>query len=651
MNFTITTLLDDTFDGQDAAAEAADGNGLSLREAIGLANANAGSAGSSLSGILVGNVVSAPDLITLDSALTGQTIVLTQAAPLVITDNLVIVANPSLTGARLTLEGGASGHRLLEVEGAMVVASGVSLTGGSASDAGGGVLVHDDAVLTLANAALTDSTNTTNGGGIASYGYLAFVGGSIRNNEAVSGGGVFTRGAGDRLIVKQVNAYEGSAANGGAVFADGTNVEVQGGVFFRHSAAEEGGAFLAKNGASLSLTNTTLDENSATNGGHISIQDGVLTIDYGDFYRGSATNACGDIDSANVDIRVENSFFESGSASVGGAINLAGGALAIAGSEIYRNDALTGGGIKASSEAVLSLDDVFLSANSAQNGGGLAVDGSSLSLTGSSIATNTASDEGSGLRLINGSSLTSNDSFLSENTAQDGGAVFASDSAVVFEDGLLDGNAASNNGGAIWAKDDSSVVLQNVANLLNQAAYSGVVATEDSSLRVEGGYSDENSASAAGGAFFASGSIPEPLGEAGLAIRGFVDTVANITTNGARSTLGPMNGNTLTVIKTELRSNDAADGGAIAARNGSVDLVNVFVQDNKASGNGGGLHFEDSTATLTNTTISGNYALNTSGQNRGGGIYNDDSDTAIRSPAIRRTLAVVFSPMGQAPCS
>ena len=39
--FTVTTANDEAFDGGDLAAETLDGGGLSLREAIGLANANA----------------------------------------------------------------------------------------------------------------------------------------------------------------------------------------------------------------------------------------------------------------------------------------------------------------------------------------------------------------------------------------------------------------------------------------------------------------------------------------------------------------------------------------------------------------------------------------------------------------------------------
>ena len=40
--FTVTTETDEAFDGGSLAAETADGGGLSLREAIGLANDAAG---------------------------------------------------------------------------------------------------------------------------------------------------------------------------------------------------------------------------------------------------------------------------------------------------------------------------------------------------------------------------------------------------------------------------------------------------------------------------------------------------------------------------------------------------------------------------------------------------------------------------------
>src|ERR671935_136686 len=73
--YTVTTLTDEAFNSGDLAAETADGGGLSLREAIALANANAGA-----------------DTITFDASLSGGTLRLT-------------LGTLEVSGASLTING------------------------------------------------------------------------------------------------------------------------------------------------------------------------------------------------------------------------------------------------------------------------------------------------------------------------------------------------------------------------------------------------------------------------------------------------------------------------------------------------------------------------------------------------------------------
>src|SRR5262245_57202091 len=72
-NFVVTTLQDQTFDGGTLAQEKADGGCLSLREALGLANASAGS-----------------DKITFAANLSGQTLHLTNGEREITTDGITI---------------------------------------------------------------------------------------------------------------------------------------------------------------------------------------------------------------------------------------------------------------------------------------------------------------------------------------------------------------------------------------------------------------------------------------------------------------------------------------------------------------------------------------------------------------------------------
>src|SRR4029079_2981251 len=92
--YTVTTLNDEGFGGGDLAAETADGGGLSLREAIALANANSGA-----------------DDITFAAALSGGTIRLTLGTLQVTTAALTINGDLGNDGTpNITITGDALGN-------------------------------------------------------------------------------------------------------------------------------------------------------------------------------------------------------------------------------------------------------------------------------------------------------------------------------------------------------------------------------------------------------------------------------------------------------------------------------------------------------------------------------------------------------------
>jgi hypothetical protein len=72
--FTVTTLADETFEGSETPA-APDGNGLSLREALGLANANG---------------AAEPDTIKFDASLAGGVLFLQSGELTITTDGITI---------------------------------------------------------------------------------------------------------------------------------------------------------------------------------------------------------------------------------------------------------------------------------------------------------------------------------------------------------------------------------------------------------------------------------------------------------------------------------------------------------------------------------------------------------------------------------
>ncbi|MBL4789806.1 MAG: hypothetical protein JKY60_12450 [Kordiimonadaceae bacterium] len=186
-NFTVTTGNDDAFDGGDLAAETADGGGLSLREALGLANANAD-----------------VDTITFDASLSGSTLTLS-GSELVISNSVTI--DGDIDGdnrADITIDANG-GSRVFNVTGgtstldSLVITGGNAVNGGGINIAGGGGLFFSSPALTVANTTISNNS-AVNGGGIFSQGDLTITNSLITGNDATDDGGGIYLVNGDTLI-------------------------------------------------------------------------------------------------------------------------------------------------------------------------------------------------------------------------------------------------------------------------------------------------------------------------------------------------------------------------------------------------------------------------------------------------------------------
>ena len=626
--FRITTYMDEAFGGGSAAAEAADGNGLSVREAIGLANANAGL-----------------DLITTDAALFGQSITLTQGTPLVITGDLILIGDISFGNTRLPILAGTPGHRLLEIDGATVVAAGLTLQGGEATDAGGGVLVHDNGVLTLASTSLLSNSSAAGGGAIASFGNVAAVDSLFTNNQAQSGGALYTQGAAAlSILLRSEFRYSTAAADGGGVFADGATVEIEGGgflhnTFLRNTAGGEGGGIAGRNGATITVGLANFRENSANHGGAIAIRDSVLSLEDSYFQDDHAALNGGAISAVNSDAAIDNTDFAYHSATMGGGIFVDGGQLRLVQSSIANGSASQGGGIYAGGAAALSLDSTVIRDNAAQSGGGLVVSNSSAAFNGVNVYNNDAAGEGGGLLLVGGSRASAEASLFDYNTAQDGAGIAVDASTLAANNSDLLSNYAAGNGGGLRAANGSSIAVNGLDGYFNGALNGSVFAIEDSTLRATNSKLGYNYGDGKGGAIYVSGTAGHDLRAIAASIFNMISTVSNLAGPGAASLLPMHNSYSLMVSDSTLLYNRAVDGGAIAAVDASVSLANTFVVNNHVSGGGGGLHLSGSASTLVNTTIAGNYTTGTVAQNQGGGIYASGGSLTVHSSTITRNTA------------
>ena len=209
----------------------ADGGGLSLREALILANADPTNAAD----------------ISFDAGLAGQSIVLDGT-------ELTIASDVTIDGdvdgddkADITLDA-AGGSRVFNVTGGTSTLDALTITGGQ-SDLGGGLAIQDGAELTALNTTVSGNNSSLWGGGIYNTGTLTLMNSTLTGNTATSGYGSGLANYYGTATLVNVTVAGNEAKTGGGISNDGT----------------------------MTLLNTTIADNSGNSGGGISTV-GDLTI-------------------------------------------------------------------------------------------------------------------------------------------------------------------------------------------------------------------------------------------------------------------------------------------------------------------------------------------------------------------------------------
>ncbi|WP_414621662.1 DUF4114 domain-containing protein [Calothrix sp. CCY 0018] len=192
-------------------------------------------------------------------------------------------------------------------------------------------------------------------------------------------------------------------------------------------------------------------------------------------------------------------------------------------------------------------------------------------------------------------------------------------------------NDINNNGGGIHNK--GNLTVRNVVVKDNQANADGGGILNDGNLTIENSEVIDNKTEDDGGGIRNNGTII------------IIDsTIANNESVGTSDTSGGggliNTGASATIINSTFSGNTARNGGAIR-NDANLELINSTLSGNTASESGGGLvntinpdTFSKATATITNSTITDNTAQNQSQQNidlAGGGIANFGNATISNS--------------------
>lgn len=233
---------------------------------------------------------------------------------------------------------------------------------------------------------------------------------------------------------------------------------------------------------------------------------------------------------------------------------------------------------------------------------------------------------------------------VGNRTAVSGGAIYCYDSSLTIQNSRLADNEA-DTGGAIF-NDGCILDIAQTSFTNNRTSNTGRGGAIENAplgvLTVRHTRFEANLALDGGGLYNASGATAD------LSAATFTENVAGygggIENNGTLTLthslladnavtgsgggLWNING-TATIAQTTFRENFAYEGGGVNSYGAVLEMNEVNLISNTANGlsgtpHGGGLYHAGGTATITNATISGNYAAT-----NGGGIYHASDDNLV----------------------
>ena len=225
-----------------------------------------------------------------------------------------------------------------------------------------------------------------------------------------------------------------TVASGGSLFVSG--VTVSGAKFI--SNGNNGGAF--NNSGTLTVSNSTISGNTATNDGGGINNSGTLTV--------------------------TNSTISGNTAKYGGGIKNSGIAT-VSNSTLSGNNSSFGGGIyNRDLGGNLTVINTTLSGNSATNSGGGIFNSGTAAVSNSTLSGNTATNLGGGLYNTGTGTLTN--STLFGNSASFGGGIRNQSNNLTVINTTISGNSATNSGGGI-----SNYSILNISNTIIANSTSG----------------------------------------------------------------------------------------------------------------------------------------------------------------------------------
>lgn len=333
----------------------------------------------------------------------------------------------SIIGGTITGNGGAMNI----VAGATVNLHNVTVTGGTTGGNGGAIV--NAGTLHMTNCTVIGGATTGNGGAISNTGTVTMNGGSVTGAATGGvGGAIYSTGTLELTKVNITGAE--TVGNGGAICAASGSLTITGGSVTGGTVTgtnKNGGNLFIGAGVSTNLTNVTISEGSATNGGNLYVSNnhtGALNVKECIIHSGTASTNGGNV------------WLGTAAANAEGNLELAG----FHGTKIYNGTAANGGSVYTARRLNLvrstvgyDLEDKEAGGVATDCGGSVFVNDAELLLQkGSKIGYGTATNDGGNVYVTgengNGKLTVYDQSVIQWGQAVNGGNVYLNNGNVYF---------------------------------------------------------------------------------------------------------------------------------------------------------------------------------------------------------------------------
>ncbi len=289
------------------------------------------------------------------------------------------------------------------------------------------------------------------------------------------------------------------------------------------------------------------------------------------------------------------------------------------------NKSTSGGGIymTGSTAGSLSITNSTIKYNDAVQGSGLYLNAitQTTNITGSTISYNIANNGHGGAIYNNGSPLSITDSYIDYNstpTAKSGGGLYVAgaNSTVSIDNTSFSSNSSGYGSGIYFTGSTHATPLtisngSTISSNTNQYSGGGIWlgSTTNTSTITDTTISSNTTANGHGGGIYATSPLTVTS-----------STIESNSTNSGKEGGGIYANSTLNVTKTLIRGNRALYGAGIRYSTGTATITNSTITGNGADwqsyAKGGGISIASGTVNIYNSTISGNYSTDD-----GGGLH------------------------------